>query len=405
MGSLYKVLGTTAKASEKTIKKRYIERVKEFPPETHPEEFQNIRLAYDTLKDPDKRNKYDVQRLYGSTPQEVLEKASEYMNKGEPEKAKDLLEKALSMDPKNAEVHTFLGFLYLVEEEFEEFEKHFSEAYTLVPEKFKVGILVKKATLSLSNEEPELALDALNKLKALHPEDVDLYIPLFFKVYEELGMEEELWNLAQERVDQLPANTWEAAHWPDYLNWIHALIETQNWSLKSKVMGRVKKYLKNVQFDEEKEDEILEDLWEFYEDALDNGQYKIASVFLDLLKLLQPKDPDLLEETASFKKEKQLNEEIHRLSKDSYIYPPVIVEVLKTYLDDYFPEQLDYYIESIPPNLYEMFDPDEEDFAISLALLKKKYKGIYHEYKEKWDALFEEKQSNLSRRERRRIKY
>lgn len=55
MENYYKILNTRANASQLTIKKKYIEMVKQYPPETHPEEFQKIRQAYETLRDPVKR--------------------------------------------------------------------------------------------------------------------------------------------------------------------------------------------------------------------------------------------------------------------------------------------------------------------------------------------------------------
>ena len=54
--NLYRILGTNSNAGEELIKQRYLEKVREFPPEENPEEFKVIRKAYDTLKDPFKRS-------------------------------------------------------------------------------------------------------------------------------------------------------------------------------------------------------------------------------------------------------------------------------------------------------------------------------------------------------------
>ena len=51
------ILGVPASASEAEIRAAYLSKVKEFPPDRSPEEFEKIRDAYDTLRDPRKRAK------------------------------------------------------------------------------------------------------------------------------------------------------------------------------------------------------------------------------------------------------------------------------------------------------------------------------------------------------------
>jgi DnaJ-domain-containing protein 1 len=50
-------LGVPANASEEEIRAAYLTKVKEFPPDRAPEEFEKIRDAYETLRDPRKRAK------------------------------------------------------------------------------------------------------------------------------------------------------------------------------------------------------------------------------------------------------------------------------------------------------------------------------------------------------------
>lgn len=49
------ILGVPANAKEEEIRSAYLARVKEFPPDRSPEEFEKIRDAYETLRDPRKR--------------------------------------------------------------------------------------------------------------------------------------------------------------------------------------------------------------------------------------------------------------------------------------------------------------------------------------------------------------
>ena len=47
----YAVLGLRADADDETIRRRYLELVKQFSPEHHPEKFARIRQAYENLRD------------------------------------------------------------------------------------------------------------------------------------------------------------------------------------------------------------------------------------------------------------------------------------------------------------------------------------------------------------------
>jgi uncharacterized protein (DUF1786 family) len=51
------VLGVPAGASEEEIRAAYLSKVREFPPDRSPEEFERVRDAYDTLRDPRGRTK------------------------------------------------------------------------------------------------------------------------------------------------------------------------------------------------------------------------------------------------------------------------------------------------------------------------------------------------------------
>ena len=48
----YEILGVAANASADEIRLAYLDQVKRFPPERSPEEFEKIRDAYDSLRDP-----------------------------------------------------------------------------------------------------------------------------------------------------------------------------------------------------------------------------------------------------------------------------------------------------------------------------------------------------------------
>ncbi len=47
----YEVLGVARDADARAVKAAYFALVREFPPETHPEDFQRLREAYEFLSD------------------------------------------------------------------------------------------------------------------------------------------------------------------------------------------------------------------------------------------------------------------------------------------------------------------------------------------------------------------
>lgn len=49
------ILGVAPDAGEEEIRAAYVRKVKEHPPDRSPEEFEKIRDAYDTLRDPRRR--------------------------------------------------------------------------------------------------------------------------------------------------------------------------------------------------------------------------------------------------------------------------------------------------------------------------------------------------------------
>jgi curved DNA-binding protein CbpA len=70
MADPYQVLGLPADSDDGAIRRRYLELVKKFPPEHHPEKFAAIRSAYESLRDLTTRVRY---RLFEAGKNESLE--------------------------------------------------------------------------------------------------------------------------------------------------------------------------------------------------------------------------------------------------------------------------------------------------------------------------------------------
>lgn len=66
----YELLGLTPEADDDTIRRRYLELVKQFPPERYPEKFAAIRSAYEVVRDLDTRLRH---RLFEAGKKESID--------------------------------------------------------------------------------------------------------------------------------------------------------------------------------------------------------------------------------------------------------------------------------------------------------------------------------------------
>ena len=64
----YRVLGVERQAAETEIKRAYFQLVRQFPPEREPEKFQEIRAAYESLRNAEQRAEVDLFLLQPPTP-------------------------------------------------------------------------------------------------------------------------------------------------------------------------------------------------------------------------------------------------------------------------------------------------------------------------------------------------
>lgn len=70
MANPYDVLGLPADADDETIRRRYLELVRQHSPERSPEKFAAIREAYESMRDLDTRLRY---RLFEAGKNESIE--------------------------------------------------------------------------------------------------------------------------------------------------------------------------------------------------------------------------------------------------------------------------------------------------------------------------------------------
>jgi curved DNA-binding protein CbpA len=74
MDDPYAVLGVGPESDDETIRKRYLDLVREFSPEQHPQRFSAVRAAYEQVRDLNSRVRY---RLFEQGRRDSIEQIIE----------------------------------------------------------------------------------------------------------------------------------------------------------------------------------------------------------------------------------------------------------------------------------------------------------------------------------------
>ena len=80
MKTAFEILGVSEQADDKAIKRAYLKKVKQYPPEKATAQFEQIRNAYDALKDARSRVKYQLFHCPETDFDKLLEQAFETEN-------------------------------------------------------------------------------------------------------------------------------------------------------------------------------------------------------------------------------------------------------------------------------------------------------------------------------------
>ncbi|XID93303.1 DnaJ domain-containing protein [Paenibacillaceae bacterium WGS1546] len=385
----YKILGVRTNATQDSIKKKYIEKVREFPPETHPEQFQQIRRAYEILKNPTKRKEYDLQRKYGSNLENVLEEASDWAEKGNWKKAAEVYANVIAIDP--GSISGLLGIAHaaLHTDTERTYEEYFDLAFNNASSEEEKGLIrIYQARMLSSHGKPSDALLVLERIEEHFEELKEMILELKGEVYTKLGREEDALELVASQIpslqDQKPSDG------SLFIAWIRMLINTRKWNLLSSVQLRTRKFLKSLT-DEEDRQTMLYELMSEHEGYWEAGRFREALIFVELAHFLDSKDAIIKAELRSTKENARREAEIERMMKDTELFPLVVMYAHEWFYGEHLDEDvLMSYRYSIPPELMERLEEDFEGLARGIGRLKQKYNLIYQYYRKDWDELLQD---------------
>ncbi|EKN63142.1 DnaJ domain-containing protein [Schinkia azotoformans] len=399
----YKVLGLRSNSRPERIKENYIKLVKEFPPEQHPEEFERIRRAYEVLRDPIKRQEYNLIRKFGGSLEQLAEEANEYMQQENWDKAEALFFDILKVAPDMIGAHMGLAQIYIAKEDLKSFDQQIQLLFeSATTEEEKASVLAMKAKMLNDMDYSEEALDVLNLLSEKYPNNTDPYRIIYIQVYQALDREEEAMKLFDLEIAAIEDEE------PDYIflfiEWINTMIYLEKWQLTDKVQKRVRKFLKSITVEDDKL-MVTSSLINECENYIEGNHFRAASFYMDLLRFMDPKHPFVIENRANIQELSRVQKEIDRFFEDGELFPLVATQAMTWFYEEMGNEEIVAYHKSmIPIEIWHELEQLDEEFAAGIKRIQKKYPLIYRRYKNDWDKLFADKTSNLNREARRRLK-
>lgn len=396
----YRILGTTAKAGPEKIKERYFEKLREFPPETHPEEFQQIRKAYETLKNPDERRKYDILRKFGPKIEKEMNNVMIQVMTGNDKAAHKTLSKIIEMDPDNVQGYLIKAELYLEQNNLADFEIYFQKAIDKLKTEEDADLAFLKIAMLAEHGYMEAAQKEIVCSKERYPASAKQFDQISIRVYRDLRDYENLWQVTSKLVP--PIKESQPDHIYLMIDWLIAGLELEKKKEISHIISRMKKLLRLIE-DQEERDYLTDVFVDEYCGYHDVGRFEDAMAFIELALFIDKNDKEL----QALKKELvplvALDATIRRLDCDCYLIPYLKVVALKHFYEsfDIEPEEgfsADYY-----QTIAEYKDCNEE-IAWGIMQIKKRYPAVYKAFQSDWEALFAEHTAGLNREAKRRLR-
>lgn len=399
--NLYKILGTRSNIGQDRIKEKYIERLREFPPETHPEEFQEIRRAYETLKDPKKRRQYDMMRKYGDKIEKIMEDIM-YLRANENWKqAKNLLKSILDIDPDNTVINLMMGEVLLDLEEFEEFNSIMDSVLEKVDNDEKELIIFIKFGMLDSRDYGEEAFETLDKGLA-YITDMAEYHRLRIIAFIDNGNYIKAWEEFKYIISLLQNPTIEDLQ--IFTLWLFTAMELEKWGELSRIQNQIKKLFKTIEDDEELFI-VKSQLWEEVEAYAEVARYREADIFMQLLSQLDRKDMEIEERRKEIQAIAKLDMEMSRITKDSEVIPYVIFKLLDLYFFKYGQgEPYEDFKNDYPHDMMNEMEKMNLDIGHGILRVKKRYPSLYKEFNEELGDLFNKVTEGLNREQKRSLR-
>lgn len=396
----YALLGVDVDAAPAAIKRGYIEKIKQYPPEIHPEEFQKIRTAYETLGDTELRKQYDIVRIYGETAEDLLREATSRPINSQSIK---LLERAVKMDPQHIKARLALAYAYIYKGKDLQFAAQFSELKQVVGPDRWPEMWSNKITMLMQVERADDAFDELQKLKKANPKAIREYWDLYLEVYDAVDREGQLLMEIEAQIQAIEAPVADDIQL--YAAWINIADALDEPRKRSKAQAAAQKFIKTFRSPEDVR-VIVNILMEEYRKCNEAENFNGAKMFIDLALAADKNNKELQQASGRMQILTSMMNEINRAVCDRKLFPLILMDATRwiaeefQILEDVLEEMQSVFSDDFVAELQEM----AEEYAAGIIYLKKKFPSIYRYYQQRWDALFKEKTVGLNREARRGLR-
>lgn len=197
--NLYELLGIDSNASSSQIKKAYFLKIREFPNETYPEEFQALTKAYKTLSNEEARTQYDHEIQDNGAYSKLIALANESMSKEQYNSALYTLEDMLKTYPNDITIKQQMAICYMNLDRDEEAKKILLPLEENNPNDEMTLNLVGQLYYKLKLYK--LAEVRYSKLVTLNPREKNYFISLA-NIYVNLGEHVNALTILEENLNQ-----------------------------------------------------------------------------------------------------------------------------------------------------------------------------------------------------------
>lgn len=381
MEGLYDILEINKTKNLKIIKKAYITKVKMYPPETHPKEFEKIRDAYERLSKYATNESSTIEVISEETNDvnKYIKKAQEFFKLKEYDRALIAYERALLESNEKTKILNEIGVIYIYKDEVDKAISKFEEV--LKDDSKSDVAYANLGDAYLKKESYDLAL--VNYEKAFELNNSDEYLKSILDTYvkskDTTALLDSLNKLELVKGDLISY----------YISCINLLVEFQN---EEKLKEVLKILVENVSLNIRDSKEISEQLYRTSLLLYKNKHYKISNIICEYgLKIYELKKLDYLKkEIEESIKMDSIEFEIDRIKKESRVDNDLVSLIIA--INTNSSKEV---ISSLVNRIYEI---NYEELKSEIEVLRDEYKNLYKQSNSILETILISKKSDLFRK-------
>lgn len=394
----YQDLGVSTSANADEIRHRYLQVLRDKPPDQYPEEFEKVRGAYEVLSDPVKRSEYDRTRLLGRSLEDIVGEGYEDIESGSLGHAMKLAREALSYNPDSVKANMLMANVLREQDADSNAVKSIVEHLVdrARSDEEKLDLLLSWARWGI---DPSDSLSRIEEVEDRFPDTGSSRTASFkFVCYVALGQYDEAMKTFERLTNVRTKVT--SREIEVYLEWLDQVLLLNQKKYIVRVLQRLRKHLAKGMDRFPEWLEIKQQTLSHARQAQHDGDFRRVAAYLQVASFLDPHDIQLVERRLKAMQLLVLGDEI-----DDFICDPAFSEPLRRTVWSAFARLAD-----IPSNHMPNFDVEDilgellgYEFGVSpydnqIEKVEKFFPAIYRTFGDLWDRWEPSKKSKPSNR-------